>query len=57
MKVKGMHCKSCEMLLEDSLKEKGATKVSVSYKTGELEVEGLSKEDIEKVVKEEGYTL
>jgi len=34
LKVKGMHCKSCAMLIEDSLTEIGATEVKVDVSKG-----------------------
>jgi len=34
IKVKGMHCKSCAMLIEDSLTELGATEVKVDVAKG-----------------------
>lgn len=34
LKVKGMHCKSCAMLIEDSLTEIGATDVKVDVAKG-----------------------
>lgn len=37
--VRGMHCKSCEMLLSDGLSGiKGIKKVKVAYKNGTAEV-------------------
>lgn len=37
--VQGMHCKSCEMLLEDELKSlKGVTKTEASFQKGEVEI-------------------
>jgi copper chaperone CopZ len=34
LKVKGMHCKSCAMLIEDSLNEIGAIDVKVDVAKG-----------------------
>lgn len=37
--IQGMHCKSCEILIEDELKKiKGVTKVQISHKTGVAEL-------------------
>ncbi len=39
LQIAGMHCKSCEMLIEGNLKKiSGIKKVDVSYKTGQAEV-------------------
>ncbi|MBI5228407.1 heavy-metal-associated domain-containing protein [Candidatus Micrarchaeota archaeon] len=61
IKVSGMHCKSCEMLLSDSISEiPGVQKVSADSKTGQVQlicndesVVGLAKKAIEK----EGYKV
>ena len=34
LKVTGMHCKSCEMLISDELKDIGATGIKIDFKTG-----------------------
>jgi copper chaperone CopZ len=34
LKVKGMHCKSCAMLIEDSLTDIGATDVKIDVAKG-----------------------
>ena len=61
IKVKGMHCKSCEMLLTDSISEiKGIEKVSADSKKGEVVVnysnESLINE-IKKTIEKEGYKV
>ena len=58
--VKGMHCKSCEMLIKDSVEElKGVSNVDASFKTGKVNVDYDSKKvDIEKIkqtICSEGY--
>ena len=55
VKVKGMHCKSCEMLIADGLVEAGAEKVEVSESKGFASAEGISEEEMKKVIKAEGY--
>ena len=56
--VKGMHCKSCEVLLTDSLEEIGV-KAKVSASKGLVEVEyddtKVSLEKIKSAIKKEGY--
>ncbi|MFH1850017.1 MAG: heavy-metal-associated domain-containing protein [archaeon] len=57
--VSGMHCKSCVMLIEDSLTEAGADKVDASYKAGRVTVDfdpgRISEDRIKQVIKSEGY--
>ncbi len=57
--VKGMHCNSCKLLIEDALGDlKGVTSCSVDFKTGKGTVEHdekinpkLFKDEIEKMGK------
>jgi len=58
--IKGMHCRSCEMLITDSVMEiDGVSKIKVDHAKGFGEVEfDPRKTDIKKimsVVKEQGY--
>ncbi len=58
--IKGMHCRSCEMLITDSLMEiDGVSKTKIDHVKGVGEVEfDPQKTDIKKimsVVKEQGY--
>ena len=58
--IKGMHCRSCEMLITDSLMEMdGVDKVKVDHAKGSGEVEyNPQKTDIKRIikaVKEQGY--
>lgn len=60
--IKGMHCKSCEMLIEDNLKEVcGVEKCEVSYakKGAVIYYDGKEPkmEEIEKAVLEAGYEI
>jgi sulfite exporter TauE/SafE/copper chaperone CopZ len=60
--IKGMHCRSCEILIEKNIAEiPGVKKVEVSYKKGiavvESAGESLSNETIAKAVNEAGYSL
>lgn len=59
--IKGMHCRSCELLVEDELlKVPGVTSVMVSQKKGCAEVnykENLSLEAVRKAVNQAGYEL
>jgi copper chaperone CopZ len=58
--TKGMKCKSCEMIIQDALKElKGINKVEASHETSAIYVEfddkKISKEKILDTIKDEGY--
>ncbi len=59
--ISGMHCKSCELLIEDHIsKIAGVKKVSVNNKNGVAEVYYDHRPDqleIEKAVRNAGYTL
>lgn len=59
--VKGMHCKSCEMILDDSISEiKGVEKVNSDFKKGEVKVVysiDSVLEQIKSVIKKEGYQV
>lgn len=60
--IKGMHCKSCELLIEDELKGiKGVKKVDISHRTGaatiHFEGKHLNHGDVVHAVSAAGYTL
>ena len=59
--IKGMHCRSCEILIEDELmKIKGVQKVMVSEKRGVAEIyyKGhLEQDRIQQAVCSAGYTI
>lgn len=62
LSIKGMHCKSCEILIEDELtKIKNIEKVEISHRTGTATVHftgnHLDHEDVVHAVKAAGYTL
>jgi len=55
-----MHCKSCEILIEDAIKDLGSIKkVKASHKTSSVFIDfdnsKLSKDDLIKVINKEGY--
>ncbi len=60
LKIKGMHCSSCEMLIADALEDLGV-KSSVDSKEGTATVEfdenKISLEKIKKTIEEEGYKV
>lgn len=57
--VKGMHCRSCEVLIEDGIRKlPGTKKVKASTKDGRVEIYGnddLDKSKVLAVIKELGY--
>ena len=60
--IKGMHCRSCELLIEDELKNiQGVKKVDVSHKKACAEIcytnSELKVEDIDKAVQNAGYSV
>lgn len=60
--IKGMHCRSCEILIENNLKKiSGVNKVEVSHKTGKADVfynEGLPNgESLRQAIKDAGYDV
>ncbi len=61
VKIDGMHCKSCEVMLEDKLCQmKGVQRCFVSHKSGKAELVSdrpIERRDIMKVVETSGYRL
>ena len=58
LKVTGMHCKSCETLISDELKDIGAKNIKISFKTNEatFDIDSVVSEDkILTAVKNAGY--
>lgn len=60
LKISGMHCKSCEVLLSEAVSDAGAKVLSASHIKGELVVE-LPDEGkmplVKKAIEAEGYSL
>jgi len=58
LRISGMHCKSCAILIEEELKEK-VGKVIVSFEKGRAQIEfdpgKISEKDIRKAIKSLGY--
>jgi copper chaperone CopZ len=61
IKVNGMHCKSCEMILSDSISEiNGVEKVSADSKKGIVTVSCRDENtlnEIKKAIEKEGYKV
>ena len=60
LKVKGMHCKSCKMLIEDALDDLGV-KSNVDNEKGTATIDfdenKITAEEIKKVIVKEGYQV
>lgn len=60
LKITGMHCKSCEILLSDVIAEAGVKVMSANHGAGEITVDLPSEaklSEIKKAVEKEGYSL
>lgn len=60
LNVKGMHCKSCEMLLKDVIEEKGLKVLKADHVKGVIEVEASDPKlfgEAAKAIKAEGYEV
>lgn len=61
LEIKGMHCRSCEIVLEQNIgKVKGVREVKVNYKKGIAEIEAEktpSYSELESAVSKAGYTI
>ncbi len=59
--IKGMHCKSCEMLIEDILTEEGVDVLAIDHKQGFVDVnfddKKITSEKIVSLIKAEGYEV
>jgi copper chaperone len=60
LKIKGMHCKSCKMLIEDALEDLGV-KSNVDNEKGTATIEfdesKITEEKIKDAIKKEGYQV
>ncbi len=60
LNVKGMHCKSCEMLIKDALQDEGV-KANVNVSKAEVNVDfddsKIKLEKIKSIIKKEGYKV
>ena len=61
LKVSGMHCHSCELLISEALKESGASVVNVSHQKGIVSIlfddKKLNDKKIKSVIEKEGYKV
>ncbi len=60
LKVKGMHCHACEVVLKEVVEESGGKNVSASTPKGEVIAEFASANELEKAknaIRSEGYRV
>ena len=59
LKVKGMHCKSCEILLKDVIEEIGGVRATVDSVKGTIKVscDKNVMDSIKKAIEKEGYKV
>ena len=62
IKTTGMHCPSCEMLVQDSLEdEHGISKAEADYKSGVININfddaKINIQSIKQIIKKEGYEI
>ena len=62
LNVKGMHCKSCEMLIKDALEEQeGVETAEVSHDKGtaiiSFDEKKVSEDQLKSIIKDEGYDV
>ena len=62
IKIKGMHCQSCEMLIKDALEEQEGVKSSeISNKNGTAKItfdeSKISEAQLKSILKKEGYEV
>ncbi len=60
LKIKGMHCSSCEILLKEAIAETGTKVLSANHQKGEISIELMDEKEmgaIKLAVEKEGYSL
>lgn len=58
VKVEGMHCKHCEMLVAAELEDRGATNVIANAETGEVSFSGdISADEIKAAIEAAGFKV
>lgn len=61
LKVEGMHCKSCEVLIKEELEDAGATDVQVSVSKGTviatIDEKKITEKKVQEIIKKEGYKV
>lgn len=61
LKIKGMHCKSCEAVIKMELEDLGITECEIDYKTGKATItfdeNKANTEQIKSTIKKQGYEI
>ena len=61
LKVEGMHCKSCEILLTEELGEAGAKDINISFSKGTVQAtideKKISEAKVKQIIEKEGYKV
>jgi len=61
LKIKGMHCQSCAMLIADALEDLGVSKSNIDSKTGtaiiEFDEKKITEEKIKEAIEKENYRV
>ena len=61
LEVKGMHCKSCVLLVQDALEENGAKNIFITLdekkQIGKVSFDNLEKAKAVEIIKKEGYNV
>ena len=61
LKIEGMHCPSCSMLIADALEDIGVTNSNIDSETGtgviEFDESKIDLEKIKKKIEDEGYKI
>jgi copper chaperone CopZ len=57
IKIKGMHCRSCETLITEALMENGAASAAADWQEGTVTFTGLDEKKAKKAIRGEGYAI
>jgi copper chaperone CopZ len=60
LKIKDMHCSSCEILLKEAIEETGTKVVSTNHTKGEIVVDMKDEKEmvpVKKAIEKEGYSV
>ena len=61
LKVEGMHCKSCEILITEELEDAGAKEVKASFSKGTvsatIDEKKITENKVKQIIEKEGYKV
>jgi copper chaperone CopZ len=57
LKIKGMHCNSCEILITEALIENGAKDAKADWKKGTVTFNGVDEKKAKAIIQKEGYLI